>query len=591
MYIEEINSPNDLKKLNKKELSKLAQEIRTALIKHTSIYGGHLGSNLGVVELTIALHYVFNSPVDKIVFDVSHQSYTHKMLTGRKDAYLDEDKYFTVTGFTNPLESDHDQFNIGHTSTSISLACGLAKGRDLTGGNENVVAVIGDSALDGGEAFEALNIAGELNTRLIVIVNDNNMSIPENHGALNKHLNTLHSNNGKIANNFFESLGYDYIFVKDGHNISALIDAFESVKNTKKLVVVHCCTEKGKGYPFAEQDREKWHHAHPFNINTGEFNRGNAVHAENYGNIAGAYLLEKIKADKKVVAMTASVPTCFGFYHDRRIKAGNQFVDVGIAEQNMISMAAGLAKVGCKPVTITESSFYQRAYDQIQQELCINKCAATMLVAFSGIYAHNDDTHIGLYDIALLGNIPGLTYLAPSNKQEYLAMLEWSIEQDEMPVAIRIPWNGVHYTERKVPKEYSRTKYEIQKAGERVAIIGLGSFFQIGEEVAELLKEDGVNATIVNPRFASGVDSYTLESLKTNHELVVTLEDGIVSGGFGSRIAQFYGTSNIKTLCCGFDMDIPTKFTIDEMLEKNGLKPEQIVDRILRILKYIIKRA
>lgn len=585
MYIEEINSPNDLKKLNKEELHKLAQEIREALIKRASIYGGHFGSNLAVIELTIALHYVFNSPVDKIVFDVSHQSYPHKMLTGRKDAYLDKSKYSAVTGFTNPLESAHDQFNIGHTSTSISLACGLAKGRDLAGGTENVVAVIGDSALDGGEAFEALNTVGELNTGLIIIVNDNNMSIPENHGALNQHLNTLHRNNGNIDNNFFKSLGYDYIFVKDGHNIPSLIDAFESVKDTKKPVVVHCCTEKGKGYKFAEQDREKWHHAHPFNIETGEFNRRNAVPKENYGNIAGAYLLERIKADKKVVAMTASVPTCFGFYPDRRREAGSQFVDVGIAEQNMISMAAGLAKVGCKPVTITESSFYQRAYDQIQQELCINKCAATMLVAFSGIYAHNDDTHIGFYDIALLGNIPGLTYLAPSNKQEYLAMLEWSIEQKERPVAIRIPWNGVHYTDRIVPKEYSRTKYEIQKDGERVAIIGLGSFFQLGEEVAELLKKDGFNATIINPRFVSGVDSDTLETLKPNHELVVTLEDGIVSGGFGSRIAQFYGPSNMKTLCCGFCMDIPTKFTVDEMLEKNGLKPEQIVDKILKILK------
>lgn len=584
MILDFINSPSDLKKVDKNDLPLLANEIRTALIKRASAYGGHLGSNLGVVELTIALHYVFNSPVDKIVFDVSHQSYVHKMLTGRKDAYIDQNKYTIVTGFTNPLESEHDQFNIGHTSTSISLACGLALGRDLAEGTENVIAIIGDSALDGGEAFEALNTAGELNTGLIIVVNDNNMSIPENHGALNKHLNMLHEDNGSIDNNFFKSLGFDYILVKDGHDIYSLIKTFEKVKDTPRPVVVHCCTQKGKGYIYAEQDREKWHHAHPFNIETGEFNRKNSVPKENYGAIVGAYLMDKIKNDKKVIAMTASVPACFGFNLGRRKEAGSQFVDVGIAEQNMISMAAGLAKTGCKPVTITESSFYQRAYDQIQQEMCINKCAVTMLIAFSGIYAHNDDTHIGFYDIVLLGNIPGLIYLAPSNKQEYLAMLEWAIEQNESPVAIRIPWNGVYYTDRNVPNDYSTTKYEIQKVGEKVAIIGLGSFFQLGEEVARLLEKEGIKATIVNPQFASGIDKDILNSLKSNHELVVTLEDGIVSGGFGARIAQYYGPSGMKTLCCGFGMDVPTKFSVEEMLEKNGLKPQQIVNRILQII-------
>lgn len=584
MLLDGINDIKNLKNVSEEDLPRLAEEIRTLLLTKMSKCGGHLGSNLGVVELTIALHYVFDSPTDKLVFDVSHQCYTHKILTGRKEAFLLEEHYGDVTGFTNPLESEHDQFNMGHTSTSISLACGLARGRDLQGGDENVIAVIGDAALDGGEAFEALNTVSELGTGLIIVVNDNDMSIPENHGALRIHLNELKEHNGSVSNNFFRALGFEYIFVRDGHNIADLIRAFRKVKGTKKPVVVHCCTVKGKGYSYAEQNQEKWHHAHPFNLATGEFHRANTVPKENYGSIAGAYLMDKIAKDKKVVAMTASVPTCFGFNAERRKQAGDQFIDVGIAEQNMISMAAGLAKSGCKPVTITESSFYQRAYDQIEQEMCINQCPVTMLVAFSGIYAHTDDTHIGLYDIALFGNIPNLIYLAPSNKQEYLAMLEWSIEQTERPVAIRIPWNGVHHTESAVPQEYGTTKYWIRHRGSRVAIMGLGSFYQLGEQVAGLLADYGIDATIIDPIYITGCDGDTLEALKEEHQLVVTLEDGILSGGFGAKIAQFYATSDMKVLNCGFSTEIPAKFTAEELLTENGLQPEQIVQKIGEII-------
>ena len=581
MYLKSIKSPSDLKKLKMGELLELAAEIRDALIHKASEYGGHLGSNLGAVEITIALHYVFNSPIDKIVFDVSHQSYTHKILTGRASAYTDKADFETVTGFTNPKESVHDVFNIGHTSTSISLACGLAKARDLKGTKENIIAVIGDASLDGGVAFEALNYASEIGTNLIIVVNDNGMSIPENHGALSRHLDELCENNGKVQNNFFESLGLEYIFVRDGHDIESLIKTFQGIKDVGHPIIVHCRTIKGKGFHFAEENPEKWHHAHPFDIKTGKFNQTNVSAKENYGSIVGAYLLKKIQNDKTVVAMTASVPLCVGFTPERRKQAGSQFIDVGIAEQNMISMAAGLAKRGCKPITVTESSFYQRAYDQIEQEVCINKCPITMLVAFSGIYAHNDDTHIGLFDMALLGNIPGLVYLAPTNKQEYLAMLEWSIEQNEIPVAIRIPWNGVHYTARAVPTEYSQPRYDIVQTGSSVAIIALGSFYKLGEETAELYQEEtGIKPTLINPRFITGLDEIALEELKANHEMVVTLEDGIVSGGFGSRIAQFYGTSKMKTLCCGFSMEIPTIFTTKDMLEKNGLTPSKLVERI-----------
>lgn len=583
--IDRIASPADLKKISVENLPELAQEIRDILIRKASGFGGHLGSNLGIVELTIALHYVFESPKDKIVFDVSHQCYVHKMLTGRKSAFMDEEQYRSVSGYTNPLESEHDMFNVGHTSTSVSLACGLAKGRNLCGRTENIIAVIGDAALDGGEAFEALNSAVEIGGGLIVVVNDNDMSIPENHGALCTHLAELRKCEGKCENNFFKALGFDYYFVKDGHNIADLVDALKKVKDITHPVVVHCVTKKGKGYSFAEDDPEKWHWAHPFDIETGEFHKSTAVPKENYGSIVGQYLMNKIKEDPTVVAMTASVPAYIGFNAQRRIEAGRQYLDVGIAEQNGVTMAAAIAKSGGKPVFVTGSSFYQRAYDQIEQEMCINKCAATMLVAFSGINGHDSDAHAGLYDITLLGNIPGLTYLAPSNKQEYLAMLDWSIEQNESPVAIRIPWNGVHYTDESVPSEYSRTRYWVRKKGSRIAILGLGSFYQLAEQVYELIKKDmQIDATLIDPMFVTGVDAELLEDLKKDHRLVVTMEDGIVSGGFGSRIAQYYSVSEMKVLNCGFYSKIPTQFTVDEMMASNRLTPEKILADLKKIL-------
>ncbi len=585
MIIDNINYPKDLKKLNKNELVELSNEIRELLINKASNYGGHLASNLGTVELTIALHYVFNSPVDKFIFDVSHQSYTHKILTGRKKSWLDEKEYGKVSGFTNPKESEHDIFNIGHTSTSISLACGLAKARDINKTKENIIAVIGDASLDGGEAFEALNYASELNSGLIIVVNDNNMSIPENHGALCNLLTELRNSDGKVKNNYFESLGLDYVFVKNGHDIEYLIEVFEKVKNTKKPVVIHCCTTKGKGYSYAENNKEKYHWTHPFNRETGEFYTATAIPKENYGAIVGKYLMDKIKKDSKVVAVTASVPSYIGFNSERRKEAGSQFVDVGISEQNAVTMCAGIAKNGGKPVFVTGSSFYQRAYDQIQQEMCINKCPATMLVSASGIYGHTSDAHIGLYDMVIFGNIPNLIYLAPTNAEEYIAMLDWSIDQNDYPVAIRIPWNGVNHTDKGVPKEYLYTRYSIEKEGNTVAIIALGSFYQLGERVVKNLKEKyNIDSTLINPRFITGIDEEVLEKLKDNHKLIVTLEDGIVSGGFGSKIAQYYGLSDMKVLNRGFSMDIPTTFTANEMLEKNRLTEEQIIEDIRKII-------
>ena len=581
MIIDRINEPKDLKNLNQRELNVLAGEIRNAIINKLSVKGGHLASNLGVIELTVALHYVFNSPTDKIIFDVSHQCYTHKILTGRKNAFLVEEMYDEISGYSNPDESRHDFFNIGHTSTSISLACGMAKARDINHTNEDIIAVIGDASRDGGEAFEALNYASELNSGLIVVVNDNDMSIPENHGGLCKLLTELRQSGGNVKDNYFKALGFEYIFVKDGHNISDLTDAFLKVKGTKKPVVIHCCTQKGKGYIFAENNREKWHWAHPFNISTGEFK--SYVPKENYGAIACEFLLEKIKKDSKVVVVAASTPLCIGFNAEKRKQAGQQFVDVGIAEQHAVSMTAGIAKNGGKPVFATNSTFFQRAYDQIEQELCISKCPATLIVTHAGVNGHANDTHAGLYDITLLANINNLVYLAPANKQEYLSMLEWSIEQMNVPVAIRVPWNGVYHTDDVVKADFSEVKYKISKKGSKVAIIALGSFYQLGEEVSKLLEEKlNIIPTLINPRFISGLDKELLDKLKEEHELVVTLEDGILSGGFGAKISQYYSLERMKVLNCGFSLDIPCRYEPKDLLLKNRLTPEQIVEDIYR---------
>lgn len=580
MYVEKIGGADDLKKLSMQDLPYLAEEIRELLIAKGSECGGHLASNLGIVELTIALHYVFDSPFDKFVFDVSHQTYCHKLLTGRKEAFISREKYKTVTGFSNPDESEHDHFAIGHTSTSVSLACGLAKARDLMGGTENVIAIIGDASLDGGEAFEALNCAAELGGNLIVVINDNEMSIPENHGTLACHLGELRRSDGKSEDNFFRALGWDYHLVKNGHSIPTLVEQFSSVKNTRHPVVVHVCTQKGKGFEFAEDDREKWHWARPFDRATGEFL--SSVPKENYGNIVANHLLEKIGEDPKVVVMAASTPICIGFDKKRREAAGAQYVDVGIAEQHAVTMAVGIAKGGGKPVFATNATFLQRAYDQIQQEMCINRAPVTIIVTHASVYGHHNDTHVGLLDIPLLGHIPNLTYLAPVNNEEYLAMLDWSLEQSKTPVAIRVPWTGVHHTVLDVPKDYSEVSYQIVNEGEKVCVIALGGFFELGRETAELLKErTGIAPTLINPRFITGVDNKTLDWVKNNHQVVVTIEDGVLSGGFGSKIAQYYADKEVDVYNFGFSLNIPRTYDPAELMIENSLSAAQIVEKIL----------
>ena len=584
MYIEKINQPTDVKNLNSEQLHVLADEMRQALLQKLSKHGGHFGPNLGMVEATIALHYVFNSPTDKIVYDVSHQSYPHKMLTGRKDAFLYEDKYDDVSGYSNPDESDHDFFTIGHTSTSVSLACGLAKGRDLKGDSENIIAVIGDGSLSGGEALEGLDFASELNSNLIIVVNDNDMSIAENHGGLYKNLKQLRDTDGKSECNLFKSMGLDYVFVKDGNNIDSLITAFEQVKDSTYPVVVHICTQKGKGYKIAEENKENWHYCGPFNLETGKSDMSQDG-GEDYSSMTADILLKKMKEDKTVVGITSATPTVFGFTEDKRKEAGSQFVDVGIAEETAVALASGIAKNGGKPVYGVYSTFIQRTYDQLSQDLCINNSPATILVYWASVYGMNDVTHLGIYDIPMMSNIPNLVYLAPTTKEEYLAMLDWSIEQNDHPVAIRVPISVVS-DGKKVTKDFSKlNEYEVTQNGSKIAIVALGSFYSVGAKTAEIIEnKTGVKPTLINPIYITGTDDKLLEQLKENHDIVITVEDGVLDGGFGEKIARFYGNSDVKVLNYGLKKEFLDRYNPEEIVKANRLTPEQIAEDVCGII-------
>lgn len=584
MYIENINSPADVKKLNIMQLNVLAEEMRHALLTRASRHGGHFGPNFGMVEAIIAMHYVFDSPKDKIVFDVSHQCYPHKMLTGRKDAYLYEEHYDDVSGYTNPHESEHDFFTVGHTSTSISLACGLAKARDLNGEDGNVIAVIGDGSLSGGEALEGLDFASELNGNMIIVANDNDMSIAENHGGLYANLKLLRETNGQAECNLFKAMNLDYIYVDKGNDIASLIEAFEKVKDTKKAVVVHINTLKGKGYAPAEQNKEKWHWHMPFDIATGE-----SLFKDEEPDFSDAsleYLLKKMDEDKSVVAITAGTPTVMGFTADMRAKAGKQFVDVGIAEETAVALASGIATNGGKPVFGVYSSFIQRAYDQITQDVCINGNAVTFAVFAGSVYGMNDVTHLGLQDIPMLNSIPGLIYLAPVTKEDYIAMLDWSLTQNEYPVAIKVPGGSMISTGVPVTKDFSKLDtYEITKKGSRVAILGLGTFYETAVKAANILKTShGIDATVINPYYISGIDADTLNELKKDHAVVATLEDGYLEGGFGAKIAAYYGSSDMKVLNFGIKKEFIDRYDASEVLKYNHLTPEQIAEDIAATL-------
>lgn len=579
--VEKINSPDDLKNLSYDEMNVLADEIRKGIINRVNHIGGHLGPDLGIVEATIAMHYVFNSPKDKFVFDVSHQMYPHKILTGRKHGFFDNERLFEINGYSNPLESEHDNFIIGHTSTSVSLVCGLAKARDIKKEKFNVIALIGDGSLSGGEAFEGLDNAAMLNSNFIVIVNDNEMSIAKNQGGLYSNLKKLRETKGEAKDNYFKTLGFEYIYLEDGNNIKALIETFDKVKDFDKPIVVHIHTLKGKGYKPAETQKERYH----WQLSGFLGNEDTPIsNEETYESLTVDFLLDKKQKGEPVVAICPATPGAVGFSQDFRDKMGENYVDTAIAEEHAVAFASSLAYGGAKPVLAVLSSFIQRTYDQLSQDLALNNSSAVILV-YWGAISPADCTHLGVFDIPLISNIPNIVHLNPTNKEEYLKMLNWAYEQNEHPVVIRVPFGEVKETKIEDKTDYSiLNKFKTIEKGEKVAILGLGNFFDLACEVKETLKKNNINATLINPCFATGVDKETLEELKNNHQIVVTLEDGVLDGGFGEKISRFYSTSDMKVLNFGAKKEFSDRVSLNELYEKYHLKAELIVKDILDLM-------
>ncbi|MDE5886974.1 MAG: 1-deoxy-D-xylulose-5-phosphate synthase [Muribaculaceae bacterium] len=584
MELSKITSPADIRGLGMEELKELCNSLREVFLEKVSAHGGHVGPNLGLVEATVALHYVFDTPNDKIVFDVSHQTYIHKMLTGRVEAFLDPSKYDDVTGYTNPKESKYDLFTIGHTSTAVSLAGGMAKARDLQGQSYNVVALVGDGSLSGGEAFEGLDEGATLKSNFIVVVNDNNMSIAENHGGLYSNLEELRRTNGTASNNYFKALGYDYLYVDKGNDIEALVEAFRMVKDINHPIVVHIHTDKGHGYKPAEENKEAFHFSAPFDLKSGKLKSEDDD--ESYDEIFAQEMMSEIKSDPKVCVLTAGTPGVMGFTPERRQEAGRQFIDVGIAEQEAAAMASGIAKAGCRPCLGVVSSFIQRAYDQLSQDISINDTPVVLNIFYGTILGMNDVTHLGWFDIALISNIPGWIFLAPATVEEYLSMQRWAMKQTQYPVAIRIPGGKVLHSDDKVETDWSDlNKFKIEHEGSKVAIIGAGAFLSIAKETAELLKKEGVDATVINPRYLSGLDTAILEDLKKNHRLVVTIEDGVLAGGFGEKVSSYYGTSDMKVANYGLEKKFADRYNYRQILEANRLTAPQIAEDVVNIIK------
>lgn len=580
--LEKINEPKDLRECSIDELNTLAEEIRECIIKKVDTVGGHLGPNLGFVEPTIAMHYVFNTPKDKFVFDVSHQCYTHKILTGRKEYYTNPEKYLEISGYTNPKESEHDSFFIGHTSTSVSLSVGLAKARDLKREKSNIVAVIGDGSLSGGEAFEGLDNAAALDSNIIIVVNDNDMSIAPNYGGIYGNLQLLKETDGKAECNFFKAMGFDYKYVADGNNVEKLIKVFEEVKDINHPVIVHLHTLKGKGLAVAEQNKETFHWILPKTVEN--FGKQQGEEPESYNSLTKNFLLKKREKDNTVIAISPATPGVYGFTPDFREKLGECYTDVGICEEHAIAYSSGLAANGAKPVLSIMSSFIQRTYDQLSQDLALNSNPATILVWWGGI-SGGDATHLGCFDIPLISNIPNIIYLSPAYKEEYLKMLEWSVEQTQYPVAIRVPFGNLESCGEDNTDYSILNKFKVEVEGKDIAIIGAGNFLHLSKKVLATLKEKfGINATLINPRFISGLDKELLENLKQSHKLVITLEDGVKDGGFGEKVASFYGNSDIKVLNYGAEKEFTDRVPLEELYQRYHLTPELIAEDVAKTL-------
>lgn len=585
MLLENINSPADVKALDAALLPALADEVRQAVLNRVSVHGGHVGPNLGIVEATIAMHRVFNAPDDKFVFDVSHQSYPHKTLTGRAFGFLDMTRLDEVSGYSSPAESPlYDTFELGHTSTSIALASGLQKGRDVMGRHENIVVVIGDGSLSGGEAFEGLNVAAETGTNIIIVVNDNEMSIAENHGGLYRNLALLRQTKGSAELNFFKAMGYDYLYVEEGNDVYKLIEAFQKVKDVDHPVVVHIHTLKGKGFTPAVENKEQWHWSMPFDLQTAQLRKPST--SESYTDLVGQFLLAEMKNDPSLVAVTAGCPSVVGFTPKLRAEAGPQHVDVGIAEGEAVALISGMAKAGAHPVLNVNSTFLQRAYDQIAQDLCINNQPAVINVVMGSVLGMNDITHVGFYDIPMLANIPNLTYLAPASWEEFVSMERWAIAQTGCPVAIRVPGGAVVHSSDSFPTDYSTAPTaRLITRGSRVAFIGSGASVAWIEGAAEILREKGIQPTIISQTFLTSLDEPLLTSLLPDHQVVVIAEDGAVDGGFGQKIAAFYGNSPIRVLCNGVKKGLYDRYSYSALLAQSHLTPDTLAADALRALQ------
>lgn len=588
MYIEKIQSPADLRKLQVDELQTVADEVRSAVLNRVSRHGGHVGPNLGFTEATVALHYVFDTPADKLVFDVSHQTYPHKILTGRAHGFLDDADTHAISGYSSPIESpEYDNFEIGHTSTAVALATGLQKGRDILGGTENIVAIVGDGSLSGGEAFEGLDTAAAIGTNIIIVVNDNEMSIAENHGGLYTNLRLLRETHGGAELNYFKAFGFDYFYLEAGNDVRALVDLFRRVKGTPRPTVVHIHTEKGHGYAPAVAKKEAWHYRMPFDLATGK-STGPRDDSEDMSDLLGQFLREEMKRDPRLVVVASAVPMGLGFTADRRREAGAQYIDVGIAEEEAVALVSGMAKRGARPVYFTYATFLQRTYDQIAQDLCVNSNPAVINVLGASIFGMNDFTHICFFDIAMLSHIPNLVYLAPTTYEELIAMQTWAIRQGKYSVAIRVPEGKVYHTSEPVDMDYSALNtFRVGHRGSRVALIAAGNFYQKGDRVRQLLEGQGIDATLINPRYLTGVDEALLDELKKDHTVVATLEDGTLDGGFGERIARHYGPSAMRVINFGVKKQLYDRYDVGELLRENHLTDEQIAADILATLAAI----
>ena len=616
-YLDKVNSPEDIKKMSINEMDILAKDIRKFLVRSISKTGGHLASNLGVVELTLALHKVFNSPTDKIIWDVGHQSYVHKIITGRKSDFDTLRQFNGLSGFPKENESNHDVFDTGHSSTSISVGTGIACSRDIKGDDFSVISVIGDGSITGGMALEALNHLGYIKTKMIIILNDNEMSIDQNVGGMARHLSNIIRNSTvnkvkgeveKILNitpggsilsktaykvkdsimskfapqecEFFDSLGIKYSGPIDGHNINELINALEYAKKQNGPILLHVITKKGKGYKYAEQEPHKYHGVSKFDIKEGVKSSG----AKSISSVVGDKLVELANKDERVVAITAAMPSGTGLNKFSQMYP-HRYYDVGIAEQHAVAFACGLAKDNMNPYFAVYSSFLQRAYDQVIHDMCITNKDVTLLIDRAGLVGNDGETHHGMFDLSYLNNVPNISVMAPKDTKELELMIDLSLDI-KGPVAIRYPRGNSYFLDKGKYEPIKLGEYEVINKGKDIAVIAIGNMVKQAIDSMDILKEKGIEPTIVNARFLKPIDESILRDIFNNHKYIVTIEDNVIIGGFGSRINKFLIDNNYdnKILNIALEEEFIPHGDINSLYEAYGLSAKCIAQKIENLL-------